>query len=106
MRLTKIYDSRNLGELTEKKPLVLKAEFIDNDGITYFGWKYVDDTQAHYNGYNHMFFQSCLANGKKCQRKVSARVNKKLLSVILNHMQENKIVDWYLWPSKIEISEA
>lgn len=99
MKLTKLYDSRNVGELTEGKPQVIKAEFVDENGVTYFGWKYVDDNEIHFTGHNHLFFQSCLPNGKNCQRKVSAKVNEQLLSIISDHMKDYNIVDWYMWKS-------
>jgi len=101
IQLTKLYDARNLGELTNGSPQVIKAEFVDAHGVTYFGWKFTDDNEVHFTGHNHRFFQSCLPNGKNCQRKVSAKINEKLLSIISDHMQKHNIVDWYSWSLKI-----
>lgn len=100
IQLTKLYDCRTVEEVFTGEPLTIKAEFIDAQGITYSGWKYVDDTKAHYSGFNHRFFQSSLPSGKKCSRKVSAKINKELLSAISLHTQEFDICDWYYWPKK------
>ena len=103
IKLTKLYDGRNLGELTNGSPQVIKAEFVDADGVTYFGWKYVDDDDAHYSGHNHRFFQSCLPNGKKCRRKVSNKIKKEILSLISNHIKNNNVSDkdWYYWKETV-----
>jgi len=80
MKLTKIYDGRNLGEFTEGKDLVLKIECSDENGSEYKGWYYTVGT--HFSGKKYNFFKSKLANGKKCQRKVSSKIEKILISII------------------------
>ena len=52
MKLTKIYDSRTIDDVLNKKPIVFKAEFKDKDGNKYLGWKYPKG-QSHWTGMNY-----------------------------------------------------
>ena len=98
IQLTTLYDGRNLGELTDGSPQVIKAEFADADGVTYFGWKFIDDDEVHYTGHNHRFFQSSLPGGKKCQRAISSKIKNRLLELIADHVETNNVRDqWYNW---------
>ena len=102
IKMTTLYDSRDLGEFTEGKPQVIKAEFVDAHGVTYFGWKFIDDDEVHFTGHNHRFFQSCLPNGKKCQRKVTLEIKSQLLKLISDHVENNDVrSQWYYWKEKV-----
>ena len=84
MELIKIYDGRNFGQFDDGQPLVIKADFKDEKGINYFGWKLSEGELHHDMNYN--FTQMTLPSGKKCQRKVSTKIVKQLLGLI----EENK----------------
>ena len=80
MEVKQLYDARDLGELTEGKDLTLKIECIDEDGSEYKGWYHTVGT--NYSGKKYNFFKSKLPNGKKCQRKISNKIEKILISII------------------------
>jgi len=80
MEVKQLYDARDLGELTEGKDLTLKIECIDEDGSEYKGWYHTVGT--NYSGKKYNFFKSKLPNGKKCERKVSNKIEKILIAII------------------------
>ena len=75
MKLTKIYDSRTIDDVLNKKPIVFKAEFKDKDGNEYLGWKYPKG-ESHWTGMNYNFTQVSLPCGEKMQQKATAKFNK------------------------------
>ena len=85
MKLTKIYDSRTIDDVLNKKPIVFKAEFKDKDGNKYLGWKYPKG-QSHWTVMNYNFTQVSLPCGKKCNRKPSPDLTNQMLKLI----EENK----------------
>tara|TARA_R100000734_G_C3204064_1_gene21771 strand:+ start:117 stop:434 length:318 start_codon:yes stop_codon:yes gene_type:complete len=103
IKMTTLYDSRNLGEFTDGAPQSVKAEFINDKGITFYGWKYLDDGILHCSGVNHRFFQTSLPNGKKCMRKVSLKIKDQLLELITDHVKSKNVQpdQWYIWKEKV-----
>ena len=109
IELVKFFDGRTVEEVFSGKPMTVKAEFVDDRGITYFGWVsglpnfilFPDWGEENFDepvkDFEHRFFQSSLATGKKCQRKVSEKIQEKLLQLITDHAALFKITDWYYW---------
>lgn len=93
LTLNKIYDCRNIGQLEQLYPFTVWIECTDDKGSEYKGWYYIDDNWAGYKlptgialgnikvG-RYYFHQSKLPNGKKCERKVSAKIQKMLVDLI------------------------
>lgn len=93
MESIKLYDARNLGEYEEGKDLTLKIECIDEDGSEYKGWYHTVGT--NYSGKKYNFFKSKLPNGKKCQRKVSIKIENILISIIKKNVDQKNYLGWH-----------
>ena len=92
MEVKKLYDARNLGEFTDGKDLVLKIECIGFDGSEYYGWYYTVGT--HCSGKKYNFFITRLPNGKKCQRKVSSKIENILIAIIKKNVDQKNYLGW------------
>ena len=93
MEVKKLYDARDLGEFTEGKDLVLKIECIGFDGSEYKGWYHTVGT--HHSGKKYNFFKTRLPNGKKCQRKVSIKIENILISIIKKNVDQKNYLGWH-----------
>ena len=87
LKLIKIVDGRNTGEVLDGTPVNFVAWFVDETGIKYSGYKYSEGLKSHATSKNFDLTQTTLLNGKECIRKVkSANLIKQMLTLI----EENK----------------
>jgi len=91
LTVNKIYDCRNMGQLYDGYPLLIWLECSGDDGAEYKGWYYPTDDMRSYLRSNgtwinsdkkFYFHQSKLSSGKKCNRKVSPKINKMMLELL------------------------
>ena len=121
MKLNKLYDCRNFGQLDDGYPFTVKIECTDEKGAEYKGWYYVDDNWADYkidgnrtlgnyrwNIGRYYFHQSKLESGKPCCRKVSAKITKLILQLINDNIStvEDFSIAWNKIKSERSQSEG
>ena len=91
LTVSKIYDCRNMGQLYDGYPLLIWLECSGDDGAEYKGWYYPTDDLRSYlrrdgtwinSDKKFYFHQSKLSSGKKCTRKVSAKINKMMVELL------------------------
>jgi len=80
-----------MGHLYDGYPLLIWIECSDKDGAEYKGWYYPTDDLRSYlrpdgtwinSDKKFYFHQSKLSSGKKCTRKVSAKINKMMVELL------------------------
>ena len=109
MKIDKIYDCRNMGQLEDGYPLVVKVVCCDDKGAVYQGWFYPTDDMRCYlkedgtwitsdRAFN--FYQSQLPSGKKCSRKVSTKISKIILDLAIANL--SKVEDYSIRWNKIK----
>jgi hypothetical protein len=112
MKLNKIYDHRNMGQLDDGYPLSIWIECTAKDGAEYKGWYHPTDEWKTFipkslSGrkrplYDKGFYfhQSKLASGKTCSRKVSVKIQKTLIDLI--HQNLASVTDYGIMWNKIQ----
>jgi len=101
LTLDKIYDARNMGQLEQGYPMIVKVTCSDDKGAVYQGWFYPTEDMRCYlkedgtwvvsdRAFN--FYQSQLPSGKKCSRKVSTKVSKAILDLAVANL--SKVEDY------------
>ena len=92
--LNKIYDCRNFGQLDDGYPCTVGVDCTDEKGSEYSGWYYLSDDWKEYKFSDgtllgeiggvgrYYFWQTKLPNGKKCERKVSSKIQDEIISLI------------------------
>ena len=92
LKLDKIWDGRNMGQIFDGCPLMIDFECSSEDGSQYKGWYYIDgwDNKAS-DGYKfapkqYHFWQSKLKHGRKCSRKVSAKITEIIIGLIKSNI--------------------
>ena len=97
LTLDKIYDARNMGQLEDGYPMIVKVTCSDDKGAVYQGWFYPTEDMRCYlkedgtwvvsdRAFN--FWQSQLPTGKKCSRKVSTKVSKAILDLAVANLSK------------------
>jgi len=109
MKINKIYDCRNMGQLDDGFPFSVWIECTAKDGAEYKGWYHPTDewktfkNKYGFNAYDKGFYfhQSKLVSGKTCCRKVSPKITKTLISLIKQNL--STVTDYGIQWRKIKI---
>lgn len=92
LKLIELSDCRTMGQIFDDCPLAVHIECISKDGIEYKGWYYTegwenkDSKGFKFATKQYHFYQSKLKDGKKCIRKVSAKITEKIIDLIKSHI--------------------
>tara|TARA_A100001011_G_C13819814_1_gene638431 strand:- start:9 stop:428 length:420 start_codon:yes stop_codon:yes gene_type:complete len=101
LNLDSIYDARNMGQLEDGYPMIVKVRCFDDKGAKYEGWFYPTDDMRCYlksdgtwivSDRAFYFYQSQLPSGKTCSRKVSTKVSKAILDLAVANL--SKVEDY------------
>lgn len=108
MKINRIYDCRNMGQLDDGYPFSVWIECTAKDGAEYKGWYHPTDEwktfknkygfKSYDKGYN--FHQSKLASGKTCSRKVTVKVQNTLIELINQNL--SSVTDYGIIWNKIQ----
>ena len=109
LKVKKIFDCRNMGQLYDGYPLLIWIECSDEKGSEYKGWYYPTDDMRSYlrndgtwinNNKKFYFHQSKLSSGKKCNRKVSPKINKMMVELVEENKSSVKDLSKYFGENK------
>ena len=114
LKINKIHDSRNIGQLDDGYPFSVWIECTAKDGAEYKGWYHPTDEWKTFipkkGNLSKMkkpiydkgfyFHQSKLESGKTCSRKVTAKITTILINLI--HQNLSSVTDYGILWNKIQ----
>ena len=109
LKVKKIFDCRNIGELEDGYPLVIKIVCSDEKGSEYQGWYYPTDDMRRYlrpdgtwliSDQKYNFYQTQLPTGKRCQRKTTAKIQQKIIQLVEENKSSVKDLSKYFGENK------
>ncbi len=114
MKINKIHDCRNIGQLDDGYPFSVWIECTAENGAEYKGWYHPSNEWKTFipkkgnlswkkkpiydKGYN--FHQSKLSSGKNCLRQVSVKLQKTLIDLV--HQNLSSVTDYGIIWNKIQ----
>ena len=109
LKVKKIFDCRNIGQLEDGYPLVIRIVCSDGKGSEYQGWYYPTDDMRRYlrpdgtwliSDQKYNFYQTQLPSGKKCQRKTTVKIQKQIVELVENNKSSVRDLSKYFGASK------